>query len=82
MSLELVVVSLDSCRRLSGLRLVTWTPLLVIFSLARSGYTCRGTRHEPSDHAGERLGVRGEATRDDEAIRKVASSLSFSLGFV
>ena len=31
-------------------------------------------RHEPSDHAGERLGVRGEATRDDDAIRKVATS--------
>ena len=52
------------------------------FSLARSGYTCRGARHEPSDHAGERLGVRGEATRDDDAIRKVATSFSFSLGFV
>ena len=23
--------------------------------MARSGYTCRGARHEPSDHAGGRL---------------------------
>ena len=59
----LVVVSLDARRRLSGLLSSSslWTSLLVIFSLARSGYTCRGARHEPSDHAGERLGVKGEA---------------------
>ena len=59
-----------ACRRLSGLRLVTWTPLLVIFSLARSGYTCQGARHEPSDHAGERLGgerQQGTTTRSGKS---------------